>query len=125
MFGRPIPIWLILAFLAYAIVGTAKNLLASLSGEVSYGTVSLIFGILSLSANIWLFVEVWRRLRRQSLAAFCNLALFGLMYGQALIAPVKMRDMDQIVAVLMLAGMMTALWLAIALYLRRHQAKSS
>jgi len=119
MFGRPISIWLILAFVTYGIIGTVSNFGEALMGQLTFSPIGWVFGLLALAGNIWLFFEIWQKGSRQALAAFCNAGILLCLYLAMLVGPIRSGDMEQIFGLLVLSGVMVGIWVVIGFYLRR------
>lgn len=120
--ARPLLVWAIIIFVVYGILGTGLNLYRSWTGGVGYSSVQTVFGLGSLAANFWLLYEIWHRRPRQAVASFVNAAIALSLYALMAIGPVARGEFENIIALLVLGGLMVGIWVAIGLYLRRIEA---
>ncbi|WP_029064200.1 hypothetical protein [Labrenzia sp. DG1229] len=118
MFGRPIPIWLILGFLAYIALGTTWNLVATLGVGASSVTLHSVFGAVIAGLASWLAVEIWLQSRRILRAALANLG-FTVVYYSLIAAGFATRGFyEGIVSAAIIGTILAAIWLAIFYYLK-------
>ncbi len=123
MFGRPIPIWLILGFLAYIALGATWNLVSTLGVGASSVTLHSVFGAAIAGLASWLAIEIWLQSRRILRAALANLA-FTVVYYSLIAAGFATRGFyEGIVSAAIIGTILAAIWLAIYHYLK-NQAKN-
>ncbi len=123
MFGRPIPIWLILGFLAYIALGATWNLVSTLGVGTSSVTLHSVFGAAIAGLASWLAIEIWLQSRRILRAALANLG-FTVVYYSLIAAGFATRGFyEGIVSAAIIGTILAAIWLAIYHYLK-NQAKN-
>lgn len=122
MFGRPIPIWLILAYLGYGVLGTVRNLGAMLSGTQNYSIYSTVFSVVVAALSLWLIAEIWVRGSRVLWLAGVNAVVVIVGYGIIMFPVFLTGDQQQVIALSVMIAIMAAIWGSIYLYLRRYTA---
>lgn len=122
MFGRPIPIWLILAFLGYGVLGTVRNMGAMLSGTQHYSIYSTVVSVVVAALSLWLIAEIWVRGSRVLWLAGVNAVVFIVGYGIIMLPVFLTGDQQQVIALSVMIAIMAAIWGSIYLYLRRYPA---
>ncbi len=89
MFGRPIPIWIILAFLTYSVVGALSDMARAVGGGQAYAWASTLFGLLFSAVSVWLAAEIWTKGELQVIIAWALVGVVALMYLVSLAAYFK------------------------------------
>ena len=126
MLGRPIPVWIILAFLAYTLVGTVLNLGGAVGGEQNFDVGVMILGVVSAVVSAWLIVEIWSDRARQVTLAWALVGVTALIYVYAFILfePAAGGDMlsrSKYIAVAVMGLVMVGLHLLIPWYQARRK----
>ncbi len=113
MLGRPIPVWIILAFLAYTVAGTVLNLGGAARGERRFDAGAMILGVVSAVVSVWLIVETWSDRARQVTLAWVLAGVTALFYVYAFIQfepepGGEMSSRSQYIAVAVMGPVMSA-----------------
>ena len=125
VFGRRLGAWLVLAFLTYSILGTARNLLGQQTGQTSYSVGQNVAGVVFVVLALWLFVEVWSNGPRQILATKVNIAATAFYYFAIFAHYLRISATEAAVSIAMLGAITLAVWSLVFLYLSQsnHAAK--
>ncbi|KND18336.1 hypothetical protein ADZ37_13505 [Pannonibacter phragmitetus] len=123
MFGRPVPIWLIIAFLGYGVVGTARNLGAMLNGTQNYALFDVGVSALVAALSAWLIAEIWVRGSRAVWLAGGILGAMVVLYGVKIASIMSTSSQQELVAILTFVVAVIAVWTAIFFYLRHYMSR--
>ncbi|WP_122519064.1 hypothetical protein [Pannonibacter phragmitetus] len=123
MFGRPVPIWLIIAFLGYGVASMARNLEPMLNGSQNYAIFDVAISVLTAALSVWLIAEIWVRGSRVVWLAGGILGAMVVLYGVKIVSLFSTSTPEEITAVSIFMVAVIAGWTAVVFYLRRYMSR--